>query len=103
MKALQLKIQNFKSDDRAKIRDMAISTASGCKLSDRRLVADFLTEYYVKYEPEHLLVAEGGNEVAGYLLGCFDTSRCRRIKVGRVIPRAVTKSLLRTAIGIESL
>ncbi len=103
MDDLQPKIRNFKSGDRERIRNIATSTASGCYLSDRRLVADLLTDYYVKYEPEHLLVAEAGNEVAGYLLGCFDTSRCRRIKAGRVIPRAVTRSLLRGVIGVKEI
>ena len=36
---------------------------------DRELFADFLTNYYLKWEPESAFVIEMGGEVRGYLLG----------------------------------
>jgi hypothetical protein len=37
---------------------------------DRELFADYLTDYYLRTEPDASLVCEVGGEVKGYLLGC---------------------------------
>jgi GNAT superfamily N-acetyltransferase len=37
---------------------------------DRELFADYLTDYYTRFEPDALLVCEVGGEVRGYLMGC---------------------------------
>ena len=37
---------------------------------DRELFADYLTDYYTRFEPEALLVCEVDGEVRGYLMGC---------------------------------
>lgn len=37
---------------------------------DRELFADYLTNYYTRFEPEALLVCEVEGEVRGYLMGC---------------------------------
>jgi len=96
---MQAKIRYFKSRDRKEIRDIALRTARGLNIPAPGLVADLLTDYYIFYEPERILVAEAKGEIMGYLMGCFDTVRCRRIKAGRVIPRAIFKALLRHEIG----
>lgn len=92
-------IRKFKKTDRNSVRNIANSTATGYPRSDLQLVADLLTNYYVDYEPEHLLIAQVEGEVVGYLSGCFNGSRCRWIKGTRVIPKAVVKALLRGEIG----
>lgn len=61
------------------------------------LVADFLTYYYIHFEPESCFVAEAEveaedgaaskGEVIGYLLGAVDTKRSNRIMTGKVYPR----------------
>lgn len=92
-------IRKFKDTDRDEIRKIATSTVTGYPRSDLQLVADLLTNYYVNYEPEHLLVAEANDRVVGYLSGCFNSSRCRWIKGTRVIPKAIVKALLRSEVG----
>lgn len=92
-------IRQFKDQDRDEVRQIATSTASGYPRTDLRLVADLLTDYYVTYEPEHLLVAGVEGSVVGYLSGCFNTSRCRWIKGTRVIPKAIVRALIRGEVG----
>lgn len=92
-------IRKFKETDRDEVRKIATSTVTGYPRSDLQLVADLLTNYYVNYEPEHLLVAEAEGQVVGYLSGCFNGSRCRWLKGTRVIPKAIAKALLRGEIG----
>ncbi|MFB6290923.1 MAG: GNAT family N-acetyltransferase [Candidatus Bipolaricaulia bacterium] len=96
---MSAEIRQFKDTDRNKVREIAISTVSGYPRSDIQLVADLVTEYYVTYEPEHLLIAEAEGEVVGYLSGCFDSTRCRWIKGTRVIPKAIIRALGRREIG----
>lgn len=92
-------IRKFKDTDRDAIRKIATSTVTGYPRSDLQLVADLLTNYYINYEPEHLLVAEAEGRVVGYLSGCFDGSYCRWIKSTRVIPKAIVKALVRGEVG----
>lgn len=92
-------IRRFESSDREQVREIAKSTVTGYPRSDPELVADLLTEYYVKYEPEHLLVAETETGVVGYLSGCFNSARCRWVKGTKVIPRAIIRALVRGGIG----
>jgi len=96
-------IRRFKDTDRDKVRGIATSTATGYPRSDLQLVADLLTEYYVTYEPEHLLIVEVQGRVVGYLSGCFDSTRCRWIKGSRVIPKAVMRALVRGEVGWSEL
>ena len=92
-------IRKFRDTDRDEVRGIATSTATGYPRSDLQLVADLITEYYLSYEPEHLLVAEVDGNVVGYLSGCFDSARCRWLKGTRVIPSAIIKALARGEVG----
>ncbi len=96
-------IRKFDSSDKERVREIAKSTATGYPRSDLQLVADLLTEYYVNYESEHMLVAEKEDKVVGYLSGCFDSARCRWIKSTRVIPKAIIKALIRGEVGRKEL
>ncbi|MCF7890410.1 GNAT family N-acetyltransferase [Candidatus Bipolaricaulota bacterium] len=97
--AVNQEIRKFEKTDRDRIRKIATSTVTGYPRSDLQLVADLLTNYYIIYEPEHLLVAEVDGRVVGYLSGCFNGSRCRWIKGTRVIPKAIFGALVRGEIG----
>jgi len=97
------KIRPYRDTDRDEIRKIATSTSTGYPRSDLQLVADLLTDYYVTYEPEHLLVAEVDEDLAGYLSGCFNSARCRWIKGTRVIPRAILRALVRGEVGWSEL
>lgn len=96
---MDAKIRTYKDSDRQAIRRIAASTATGYPRTDLELVADLLTDYYVNYEPEHLLVGEAEKGVVGYLSGCFDTRRSGWIKGTRIIPKAVVKAVVRGEIG----
>jgi ribosomal protein S18 acetylase RimI-like enzyme len=96
-------IRKFKDTDRDEVRSIATATATGYPRTDLQLVADLITEYYVTYEPEHLLVGEASGEVVGYLSGCFDSSRCRWLKGTRVIPKSIVKALVRGEVGWREL
>ena len=92
-------IRKFKRTDRDEVRRIASSTASGYPRADLQLVSDLLTGYYVRYEPEHLLVAQVDDEVVGYLSGCFNTPSCSWIKGTRVIPKAIARAIFRGEVG----
>ena len=86
---------------------------------DRELIADLLMNYYTDFEPASAWVAEqaggparsvthsvtggptiaGGpvitGEVVGYLTGCRDTGRFRRIMFWYIVPRALFKAFWR--------
>lgn len=100
---MNAKIRLYKDTDKEELRKIATSTASGYPRSDIQLVADLLTDYYINYEPGHLLVAESEGQLVGYLAGCFDTSRCRWIKATRVVPRAIVKASFRREIGLREI
>jgi ribosomal protein S18 acetylase RimI-like enzyme len=80
--------------DRAAVRALCCETAYGevpleSFFPDRDLFADLMTGYYLEGEPESAWVAETAGRVVGYLLGCRDTRRQRRVQAARVVPAAL--------------
>lgn len=68
-------IRRYRPADRDAVRWLCCQTgflgeAIDPVFEDRKLFADFLTNYYLKREPESAFVIEIGGEVRGYLLGC---------------------------------
>ena len=68
-------IRRYRPKDRAAIRWLCCETgflgeAIDPVFEDRKLFADFLTNYYLQFESESAFVIEVDNEVRGYLLGC---------------------------------
>ena len=55
-------------------------------MEDRNLFLDFFYRYYIDFEPEHLLIACVGSEVAGFLTGCTDTRRQRKLLGLKILP-----------------
>ncbi len=98
-------IREYRQDDREEVRKIAVeaSASAGYPRSDPRLLADLLTNYYLRYEPEHSIVAEVDGRVSGYLLGCLDTRWCRLLKSLLVIPSATIRSLPRGNLGLKEL
>ena len=96
---LKPKIRQYRDKDRDEIRTIAAATASGYPRADLQLVADLLTEYYVNYEPENTLIAETSGDVVGYLSGCVNTGKCRKVKGTIIIPRAITRAIIRGEVG----
>ena len=67
-------IRKYQSSDRDAVRRLCCDTGFLGKaidpvFTDRELFADFLTGYYLKWEPESSFVLELDGEVKGYLLG----------------------------------
>jgi ribosomal protein S18 acetylase RimI-like enzyme len=88
-------VRRYRPSDRAAIRRIAFDTALYGRpirecVADERLVADSLILYYVRFEPELLLVAEESGEVAGYLTGCRDTRTYLRTYARHVTPVLLT-------------
>ena len=68
-------IRKYLPGDRERVRWLCCETgflgqAIDPVFEDRELFADFLTNYYLKREPESAFLIEIDGEVRGYLLGC---------------------------------
>src|SRR6476469_7338034 len=67
-------IRKFQPGDRARVRELCCETgflgnAIDPVFEDRELFADFLTDYYLKHEPDSAFVLTKGESLQGYLLG----------------------------------
>lgn len=56
-------------------------------------MADLLTRYYTDCAPQHSWVAEQDGQVSGYVLGCQDSRRYRRVMARRIIPQAIVAAI----------
>jgi hypothetical protein len=68
-------IRPYKQADRAVVRRICADTGFLGQpidpvFEDRELFVDYLTDYYLRVEPDAALVCEVAGEVRGYLLGC---------------------------------
>jgi hypothetical protein len=68
-------IRPYKPEDRAVVRRICADTGFLGQpidpvFEDRELFADYLTDYYLRVEPDAAFVCEVAGEVRGYLLGC---------------------------------
>ena len=93
-------IRPYRPGDRGAVRRVACETADAGRpverfFGDRELAADLLTRYYTDWEPGSLAVAEHGERVVGYLAGCLDTRRCRRVVARRLAPRIAARAACR--------
>ena len=82
-------IRPYRSTDRQAIRRICADTGwlgnpIDPVFQDRELFADFLTNYYLDYEPDSCWVAEKDGEVIAYAMGSVRPARHRRMirKVG---------------------
>ncbi len=92
-------IRSFEPRDRSAVRDICCDTADRggpveSVFSDREIVAVALTSYYLDYEPASASVAESDGRIVGYLLGCLNTRRCRRLMAWRIVPRVAWRGIL---------
>ncbi len=74
LEAKDFQVRNYRPSDRESVRALCCETgflgnAIDPVFEDRELFADFLTEYYLKYEPDSAFVVIKDNVVKGYLLG----------------------------------
>lgn len=100
----QAAIRPYEARDREAVRDICRRTAyrnrgSRAVFEDDELFADYWTGYYTDYEPESTWVLELDGRVIGYLSGCVDTTRQRRVMARTIVPGVVGKALWRLATG----
>lgn len=91
-------IRPYSKEDRASVRNLAYDTAllgdsADAFFDDRQIAEDFLTIFFIDYEPQSCFVAEAGGKIIGYLLGSKNISGLHREFGAKVI-----FSLLRKAI-----
>jgi hypothetical protein len=70
-----VRVRRYRPEDLEAVRRICADTGFLGKpidpvFEDRELFADYLTNYYTRFEPEALLVCEVDGEVRGYLMGC---------------------------------
>lgn len=65
---------------------------------DRKILADIAISYYTDYEPESLFIAENEQEITGYLAGCKDSRRFKKIFSLRIAPKAMLTSIFRGSL-----
>jgi len=70
-----IEIRAYRPDDRESVRRLCADTGFLGQpidpvFEDRELFADYLTGYYLRWEPDATLVCEVDGEVMGYLMGC---------------------------------
>jgi len=85
-------IRHYQLADRGALHRIAGDTAFlgqpiETYLDDRQHFLDLFVAYYTDHEPAHVWVAEADGQVVGYLTGCPDTIRHRRILLRRILPR----------------
>ena len=90
----------YEPRDRAAVRRICCDTADRGRpveafFRDRELFADILTAYYTDWAPEALWVLEQDGRVVGYLTGCLDRRKQRRIMGLVILPRTFFKAVLR--------
>jgi L-amino acid N-acyltransferase YncA len=73
--AARISIRRYRPEDRAAVRRICADTGFLGQpidpiFEDRELFADYLTEYYLRIEPDATFVCEIDGEVKGYLMGC---------------------------------
>jgi GNAT superfamily N-acetyltransferase len=103
MNSQDIIIRPYDARDRQEVRRICCDTAfMGDMLEnffdDREIFADFAISYYTDYEPQSLFVAENSGGIVGYIAGCCDTLRYKRILEGRILPKTILKILSRGLI-----
>ena len=79
-------VRQYRPEDRDAVRDLCCRTGFlgnpiDPVFEDRDLFANFLTDYYLKCEPDSAFVVTIEDEIKGYLLGCRFPRRYKRFSV----------------------
>jgi hypothetical protein len=82
LEAKDFQVRRYRPSDRDSVRALCCETgflgnAIDPVFEDRELFADFLTDYYLRHEPDSAFVVTKNDIVQGYLLGAHHLSRHR--------------------------
>lgn len=96
----EVNVRSYKETDKAGVRRISIETAFIGKsgevfCNDQEILADWLTYYYLEFEPESSFVVEYQTKIVGYLTGCLNTKRYYNIFNQKILPWLILKSLCR--------
>lgn len=103
-----VRIRPYEARDRDGVFQIAADTAFFGRpvetyVDDRRLFCDALYSYYTDFEPEHVWVACVDDVVVGFLAGCVDGARQRRVWLKAILPRVARGLLLgEYTIGVRT-
>ncbi len=97
-------IRPYRPADRAAVRHLCCETAdrglpAESIYDDDTLVADLMTNYFIRHEPQGIWVADAGGQVVGYVTGTLYPARFDRWQLWWIVPRAVLSAVLRGALG----
>jgi GNAT superfamily N-acetyltransferase len=89
-------IRSYRDSDMAALREICFQTAlyGQCVeplCHDREFIAEAVLGYYTRFERESLFVAEADGRVVGYLTGCADTKRFKRLFASAIVPRLLVR------------
>jgi ribosomal protein S18 acetylase RimI-like enzyme len=95
----QFIIRPYAIRDRAMVRKIAYETAflgnSGAAFfEDEEMLTDYLTSYFIDYEPESCFVAESGSEVVGYLIGAKDSGSGRKGLASKLLFKTIRRNII---------
>ena len=102
----EITVRLYQPADRPAIRRLAWETsdpAAATDLLDAEFVADLLTDYYVRWAPGTVWVAQIDNTVAGYLTGCLQERRYAQLMAWRIVPGAICRAWARGRLGSPRL
>src|SRR5271167_1437328 len=82
LEAKDFQVRNYHRSDREPVRGICCETGFlgnpiDPVFEDRELFADFLTDYYLRHEPDSAFVVTKTDRVQGYLLGSHQPSKHR--------------------------
>lgn len=90
-------VRNCKPEDLKTVREISVQSSIFGEYIEQQflsaeIIADLLTSYFIKYEPQFFFVAEKDDEVVGYLLGSSDVLKMRKAIRHKIIPGIVKKA-----------
>ena len=97
---VDVQIRPYHPSDRAAVRQICCGTADRGEdvetvFRDREVFADLVSSYYTDYEPTSTWIAESHGDVIGYLTGCLESGRYRRVMAWRIVPHAMLRAISR--------
>jgi len=100
-------VRQYQSGDRPAIRDLCCRTGFlghpiDPVFEDRDLFADFLTDYYLRCEPDSAFVVTVEGAIKGYLLGCRFPRRHQRFTIHQGVSLAAKALWRYPGYGSES-
>ncbi len=92
-------IRPYQSTDRALVRAIAYDTALLGEPADpffegEEILSDFLTTYFIDYEPCSCFISEVDGKPAGYLLGAKNSTVLNKVSIFKIIPKLLIKAVV---------